>query len=69
MRHTDSVAEIQNTLRQSSDVVLTECKVQDRELNEIRRAAPQAKVNPRESSDLALAWPRIQFVKAFLLVS
>lgn len=29
MRHTDSVAEIQNTLRHPAEVVLTECKVRD----------------------------------------
>jgi hypothetical protein len=29
MRHTDSVAEIHNTLRQSSPVVLAECKVRE----------------------------------------
>jgi uncharacterized OsmC-like protein len=29
MRHTDTVAEIQTTLRQSSDIVLTQCEVRD----------------------------------------
>lgn len=29
MRHTDTVAEIHNTLRQSSPVVLSECEVRE----------------------------------------
>lgn len=34
MRHTESIVEIQNTLRQSSEVVLTECKTRFESLDE-----------------------------------